>query len=307
VSRLYELGAFESALAVSVSAVEKARELFGEEHPAYASALNNAALLHKVHRQDYAAAEQLYQRALNAYAVSVGDTHPSYLTTLSNLALVCRAQGHLDEARTYLERAVQAHRNAAAGAQAALSASPSTATAATAANAKASMPLASALLSLGGVLSEQGLFDEAIALQEEALLLSRRRFGEEHPATATALNNLALTHKNAARFESALTFCQQALAIRSRNLPPTHPDLIVSLNNLAELLRAMGQMDKAAIVQQKIIDIIEAQELENNPKAQQEAAEKQVEEEKAKGQTSWRAANSSNNGKDDDATAGRSS
>jgi tetratricopeptide (TPR) repeat protein len=293
VNRLYQLGEYESALAVSVSSVEMAQKLFGMEHPAYASALNNAALLHKVHRQDYAAATQLYQRALDAYAVSVGENHISYLTTLNNLALACRAQGQLQEAEEHLTHAVAAHRRAAATAT--VTASPSTVTPATVVGEKGSLPLASALLSLGGVLSERGKYPAAIELQEEALLICRRRFGEEHPSTATALNNLSLTHKRAGQLDIALTHCQRALNIRARNLPPAHPDILVSLNNIAELLRSMGQEDKAISVQQKIIDIIESQEQERKQHEQQQQTGEGTQPLQQK-EASWQRTHSSNAG-----------
>ena len=291
VSRLYALGEYETALSAAVDAVELSLRLFGAAHPSHASALNNAALLHKVHRQDYAAAAQLYQRALDAYGASVGDQHPSYLTALNNLALACRAQGQLEDAQMHLEHVVAMHRQrdaAEAQAQAAAVAAAGSAhapgAAVAAAPSKGSLPLASSLLSLGGVLGDRGQHARALELQSEALLMLRRRCGDEHPATATAMNNLALTHKTLGQHAQALQLHQSALAIRSRNLPPAHPDIVVSLNNLAELLRAMGQTDKAALLQEKILQIIDEQ---HQPQQGTEAADSEKQSDSGSG--TWNA------------------
>ena len=292
VSRLYSAGEFEQALAACVRSVELSLALFGDEHPSYASTLNNAALLHKVHRQDYDAAAQLYERALHAYAASVGERHTSYLTAASNLALVRKKQGRLDEAEQLLTEVVAAHREAAQKAKDGLgrpggASDPN----AIAAAAGLTLPLASSLLSLGGVLCDRGSFDRAVALQKESLALLKRRYGLEHPATATALNNLAYTLKSSGDLATAQTLYESALAIRSSNLPPTHPDIVVSMNNLAEVLRAQGKEEQALKVQEKIIQRVQAQQEEQE---RLEAEEKQAQQEQQQqandhtnGSTTW--------------------
>ena len=274
-----------------VRSVEVARSLFGEVHPSYASTLNNAALLHKVHREDFDAAAQLYERALQAYEGSVGTSHSSYLTTLNNLALVRRKQGRLDEAQSHLTAVVDAYKAMTSSTSVGAGGSNTAAAAAQAAQ-QASLPLASALLSLGGVLCELGSYARAIELQRESLGLLKRRFGSEHPSTATALSNLSLSYKLSGALAQALDICEAALAIRSRNLPPSHPDTIVSMNNLAEILRAQGQQDKALVVQQKILQMIQAQQDEAAEAEAEQARQKQQEQ----SETTWKATGASAHG-----------
>lgn len=289
VSRLYSAGEFEQALAACVRSVELSLALFGDAHPSYASTLNNAALLHKVHRQDYDAAAQLYERALHAYAASVGERHTSYLTAASNLALARKKQGRLDEAEQLLTEVVAAHREAAQRAKDDLSRPGGAADqAAVAAAAALSLPLASSLLSLGGVLCDRGSFDRAIALQKESLALLKRRFGIEHPATATAINNLAYTLKSSGDLATAQTLYESALAIRSANLPPSHPDIVVSMNNLAEVLRAQGKEEQALRVQEKIIQKVTAmQEEQEKQEAEEKQQAQQQANEQTNGSTTW--------------------
>jgi hypothetical protein len=87
-----------------------------------------------------------------------------------------------------------------------------------------------------------------------------RKYGEEHPLVATILNNLAFAHKSSRNYPLALPLYQRSLGIRSRNLPPRHPDVVVAMNNLAECLRAMGEGEKADVVQRKMIEMVEAEE-----------------------------------------------
>ena len=87
VNNCYQTGRYEDAMEVAKKANEIAIELFGDSHPVTASTWNNLALLHRVHRQDYAGAAKLYELALKAYKESVGEKHTSYLTCLNNLGL----------------------------------------------------------------------------------------------------------------------------------------------------------------------------------------------------------------------------
>ncbi|MDR3417366.1 MAG: tetratricopeptide repeat protein, partial [Nevskia sp.] len=265
VARLYQLGQYEDALTSAESAHALAVRLFGTApHPALGSTLNNLALLHRVHRQDYPRAAELYDQAREIYRQSVGEQHASYLTCLSNLGLTWRSMGRLQQARATFQRIVDQHQQqqANAGANKNGDAS-SSAAAASPSSASTSLPLAQSQLNLAGVLREIGgapEVDEAIRLFQSALRIVLRKYGEEHPLVATILNNLALTYKSTGDFASALPLYHRAVGIRSRNLPPAHPDTIVALNNLAECLRAMGEGDKAKAIQQKMIDMVDASE-----------------------------------------------
>ena len=68
-----------------------------------------------------------------------------------------------------------------------------------------------------------GRYREALPFAEEALRLSEREFGLEHPYTAAFLSNLAEVFQVLGRYDEAVPFCKRALAIWAN--PNADPDL----------------------------------------------------------------------------------
>src|SRR2546426_700204 len=85
VVRLYQRGDFRSAMVQSTRAAELARRHLGEDHPDFATSLNDLAELYRA-MGDYARAEPLYRQALEIYRVALGENHPHFATSLNNLA-----------------------------------------------------------------------------------------------------------------------------------------------------------------------------------------------------------------------------
>ena len=81
----------------------------------------------------------------------------------------------------------------------------------------------------------EGHIEQAGPLYERALAIREKTLGPDHPATATALNNLATLYASVGRFASAEPLYQKALAIREKTLGPDHPDMAASLANLARV------------------------------------------------------------------------
>ncbi|MFP3868115.1 MAG: tetratricopeptide repeat protein, partial [Desulfobacteraceae bacterium] len=69
----------------------------GPEHPDVATCLNNLAGLYNAQRQ-YAAAEPLYQRALQIDEKALGPNYPDLATDLENYAALLRKMGRDAEA-----------------------------------------------------------------------------------------------------------------------------------------------------------------------------------------------------------------
>ena len=110
--------------------------------------------------------------------------------------------------------------------------------------------------------------DEATPLYEESLRIRKRVYGNEHPAVATALNNLAglLTAQVRAKghtllsqvalncslqgkYDEAKLMHEESLRIRRKALGNEHPDVAQSLNNLAVLLKAQVGLKGAHVVE----------------------------------------------------------
>ena len=84
-------------------------------------------------------------------------------------------------------------------------------------------------------LSAEGRYQEAIPFAKEALRLSEREFGPDHPNTGAVLNNLATRYVGQGRYAEAEPLYKRALAIGEKALGPDHPDVAGDLINLAEL------------------------------------------------------------------------
>jgi tetratricopeptide (TPR) repeat protein len=82
-------------------------------------------------------------------------------------------------------------------------------------------------------LYQQGKYNEAIPLAEQALAIRKKQLGDNHPDTATSLNNLAGLYRSQGRYAEAEPLYQEALAIIKQQLGDNHPATASSLNNLA--------------------------------------------------------------------------
>ena len=99
--------------------------------------------------------------------------------------------------------------------------------------------LASSLNNLAGLYSSQGRYEEAEPLYEQALELSQRNLGENHPDVATSLNNLAGLYRSQGRYEEAEPLYEQALELCERVLGVNHPNTITMRKNLKGLRAVM--------------------------------------------------------------------
>ena len=80
-------------------------------------------------------------------------------------------------------------------------------------------------------------YEEAKPLYEEALAITRKVLGEQHPHTAGSLNNLALLYESQGQYEKAEPLYGQALAICINILGEQHPNTQIVLSNYARFRR----------------------------------------------------------------------
>ncbi len=80
---------------------------------------------------------------------------------------------------------------------------------------------------------------------EQALMIRRKLLGNEHPETASSLNNHGSVLRAMGDLEGAKEYFEQALAIRREMLGDEHPETGISLSNLGSVLRAMGDLEGA--------------------------------------------------------------
>ncbi|MBD2104697.1 tetratricopeptide repeat protein [Leptolyngbya sp. FACHB-261] len=91
----------------------------------------------------------------------------------------------------------------------------------------------------------QGLYTLAEPWYEQCLSAVKTRFGNEHLAVATSLNNLALLYYSQGRYSEAEALYKQALELTQRLLGDEHLAVATSLNNLASLYYFQGRYSEA--------------------------------------------------------------
>jgi CHAT domain-containing protein len=114
-------------------------------------------------------------------------------------------------------------------------------------------------------LYQQGKYNEAIPLAEQALAIRKQQLGDNHPDTATSLNNLAGLYESQGRYSEAEPLYKQALAIRKQQLGDNHPDTASSLNNLAGLYESQGRYSEAEPLYNRSLAIRKQQLGDNHP------------------------------------------
>jgi tetratricopeptide (TPR) repeat protein len=104
---------------------------------------------------------------------------------------------------------------------------------------------AAALNNLALLHDEQGDRERAKALYEEALDATRRLLGDAHPQVATVLNNLAEVHRESGSIQDALRLQREANERFERAFGEWHPSLSRGLLNLAKTLARAGRLTEA--------------------------------------------------------------
>jgi tetratricopeptide (TPR) repeat protein len=105
--------------------------------------------------------------------------------------------------------------------------------------------LATSINNLAALYESQGRYSEAEPLFLQALELTQRLLGDEHPDVATSLNNLAFLYRSQGRYSEAEPLFLQALELRQRLLGDEHPSVATSFNNLALLYHSQGRYSEA--------------------------------------------------------------
>ena len=82
---------------------------------------------------------------------------------------------------------------------------------------------------------QEGRYAEAEALDRDALAITEKALGPDHPDVALSLNNLAEVYRTQGRYAEAEPLYKRALTINERAFGPGHPAVATALNNLATL------------------------------------------------------------------------
>ena len=107
------------------------------------------------------------------------------------------------------------------------------------------------------ILNGRGKHAEAIALAKDAVELTEKTLGPDHPEVARNLDTLARWYQNFADYANAESLASRALAIREKALGPEHPDVAQTLDTLGSLYFAKGNYAKAESLYRRALVIQE--------------------------------------------------
>uniref|UniRef100_A0A672L007 Kinesin light chain n=1 Tax=Sinocyclocheilus grahami TaxID=75366 RepID=A0A672L007_SINGR len=107
------------------------------------------------------------------------------------------------------------------------------------------------------LLRDQNKYKEAAHLLNDALSIREKTLGNDHPAVAATLNNLAVLYGKRGKYKEAEPLCKRALEIREKVLGREHPDVAKQLNNLALLCQNQGKYEEVEYYYCRALDIYE--------------------------------------------------
>jgi len=225
--RIYSnLGLYDRAEDQTRRALEQLRVQHGTRHPDVALAMSQLGLA-LIRRNQFDEADTLLRGALAQQRQFHGDVASATVQTLDALATLEQERGHLPQADTLFREALDSRRQLAK----------------TEAD---SADLAAALNNLGLLLTVRGLYEEAEPFDREAVALSTRVRGANHPLTAQLLQNLAQVRQFRGDLDEAEALYRQALDAKRKALGDLHPSVTISMNNLGGfLVRDRGKVEEA--------------------------------------------------------------
>ncbi len=218
---LRETGDYAASDSLLSLARDAARARFGERDPRVAAVLTDLGLT-RYDAGDLPGAEAAYREALTIQQAALPPDHPDRIDADAGLADVLADEGETDAAARLMERVLAARRRQ-----------------------RNDEATANALANLGSVRYDQHRFDEAAALQTEAVARFRRALGDDHNYVGFALNNLGSTLSTAGRYDEAERALRESVRIYGAALGPRHPDLTYPLLNLGGTLRDAGRLGES--------------------------------------------------------------
>ncbi|MER2253020.1 tetratricopeptide repeat protein [Methylorubrum podarium] len=121
------------------------------------------------------------------------------------------------------------------------------------------------LCSLTNILQKSVHFAQATALWRDALALSEKDMGPDHPDTTLSLNRLANLLYAQGDYVGAKPLYQRALINHENVFGPDHPETAIAISNVASLLNAEGNYTRAAPLYERALAIQEKALPPNHP------------------------------------------
>jgi tetratricopeptide (TPR) repeat protein/CHAT domain-containing protein len=240
---VFQKGKHDEAIKLAAQVCYFAREWLGEEHPEYATSLNELARMF-VMMENYAEAEPIMLKALDIYAHSLGVNHPDYATGLFNLAVLYHNADNLTAAESYYLQALDVQRRELG----------------------AHHPNVGVTLgNLALLYEKQENFTALEPLYLELLEIRRAVLDKYHPDVVKSLHIVVQTYQRMGRDADAVPFQREAVELYRHVSGESSLDYAISLNNLAELYRVTGQYAAAEPLYRETLAIHQIEDTEQRP------------------------------------------
>lgn len=255
----------DEAIANGLAAADLLKNIWGENHPAYADCLDLIAEYHH-DLGEYKEAEPFYDEALRIRRSVLGDRHPDYGISLNNLAELYDDTGRYKEAEAYyleslevsrhvvgvdstdyaielnnvavLYRSLGRYSEAKSYALEAVSIEAKT-------SGRSSSEYAVNLETLAEVYESMGRFGFAERMYKEILAIDRKSVGVHHTTYAADLNDLGMLYKETGRLYVALPLLKQAVEVVKSDLGKQNDTYSTYIGNLAGLYQDLGRYGDA--------------------------------------------------------------
>ncbi len=225
-------------------------EIFGNQHPIYATCLSNLAQVY-IAQGRHQEAEETCQEAIKINQNNGNKTHPTHAINLRSLGSIYSVQGRYYDAEKLYEQALdiqkqiygEEHREVA----------------------KSLVHLAVHHIKQSDYKKENILLEKAKILLEKAQKIYESVLSKTHPEYADLLSMIANYHCCKKEYKKASDLYEEAINIISDSLGDKHLKYIEKLNDYAAFLASQNRKEEAAEYYKKSLDIVEELFGENNP------------------------------------------
>lgn len=117
----------------------------------------------------------------------------------------------------------------------------------------------------GKQLQQKGEYKKALNSFEQALVIIKKVYGNEHPSVVATLTNIGVAWDSLGKYHKAIDYYGQALVLGRKVHGEKHPANATTLNNLAMSWKRLGKYKKAKEYLEEALVICRATLGENHP------------------------------------------
>ncbi len=225
------------------SSLETRTELYGIDHPFSADVLQNLGDLYLA-QGNVEKARPLFEQALAVYRNSVSRRYfrgnnikrqGAIQNALGDLAAAHRLMGEFEIAEGYFREAIEIAKGLE-GSEQHVNEEPGL------------------MERLSNLLQERGRYAEADEMLEAAMVIARRRFGDDSLMMARLVESLAMSQHAQDNLIDAEELYRKAMSIREGKLAPSAPVVLASKRTLGRLLRDRQQPEEALVLLEEVVE-----------------------------------------------------